>query len=76
MWHETNAQSDGTIDRNTIFVGSPKSLILSGPHFFVGNPLYKTPRKECTQNSHYDVLDLTNISDLFASHQLYAAIGK
>ena len=33
-------------------------MILSGPHFFVGNPLYKTPRRQCTQNGHYEVLDL------------------
>lgn len=76
MWHETNAQSDGTIDRNTIFVGSPKSLILSGPHFFVGNPLYKTPRKECTQNSHYDVLDLTNISDDYLPRTNYTPLAS
>jgi hypothetical protein len=63
MWHETNAQSDGTIERNTSFMDSPKDLILSGPHFFVANPLYKTPRSECIQNSHYDVLDLTTIGD-------------
>jgi hypothetical protein len=36
---------------------------LSGPHFFVGTPFYKTPRTECTQNSHYDILDLTTLPD-------------
>ena len=63
MWHETNAQKDGTIRRKTCFPEIPSNLILSGPHFFVGNPLYKTPRRECTQNSHYDILDLATLPD-------------
>jgi hypothetical protein len=58
MWHETNAQSEGIIKRNTIFPKSEKELVLSGPHFFVGNPLYKTPRAICTEKGHYDVIDL------------------
>ncbi|MEQ6292090.1 Eco57I restriction-modification methylase domain-containing protein [Vogesella sp. GCM10023246] len=58
MWHETMAQKDGTIRRDTGFVDSPADFVLSGPHFFVGNPLNKTPRSVCTLNSHYDVLDL------------------
>jgi hypothetical protein len=61
MWHETNAQDDGTIERATQFPDSPEQWVLSGPHFFVGNPFYKTPRAECVQNSHYDVLDLTDL---------------
>ena len=63
MWHETNAQKDHTIRRDTQFPESPKNLILSGPHFFVGTPLNKTPRQVCRLNSHYDVLDLTQIPD-------------
>lgn len=63
MWHETNAQKDGTIKRETRFPESPEQWILSGPHFFVGSPFYKTPRAECTQNSHYDNLDLQTLPD-------------
>jgi len=63
MWHETNSQKDGTIRRETRFVDNPSELILSGPHFFVGLPLYKTPRAECRLNSDYDVLDLTTLPD-------------
>jgi hypothetical protein len=61
MWHETNAQKDRTIRRETQFPSSPESLILSGPHFFVGNPCYKTPRDPCVKNSDYDVIDLTHM---------------
>ena len=63
MFDETYAQRDGTTRRETRFPADASELILSGPHFFVGNPLYKTPRAECTQNSHYDILDLTTLPD-------------
>src|SRR5699024_5413085 len=63
MWHETNAQNDGTIRRETTFPESPEQWILSGPHFFVGNPLYKTPRAECTSTKAYDTLELITLPD-------------
>jgi hypothetical protein len=63
MWHETNAQKDGTIRRETNFPAHPTDLVLSGPHFHVGRPLYKTPQAVCTLNSHYDSLDLTTLTD-------------
>jgi type II restriction/modification system DNA methylase subunit YeeA len=63
MFDETYAQRDGTIKRETQFPQNPEQWILSGPHFFVGSPLYKTPRAECTQNSHYDILDLQTLPD-------------
>ena len=62
-WNETNAQKDGTIRRQTCFPRDASQWILSGPHFFVGNPFYKTPRAKCSQNSHYDILDLTTLPD-------------
>ena len=58
MWHETNAQRDGIIRRETSFPSDSQELILSGPHFFVGSPLHKTPRSICTQRDQYDCLDL------------------
>ena len=63
QWDETMAQRDGTTRRKTRFPGKSTELILSGPHFFVGNPLNKTPRRQCTLNSHYDVLDLATLPD-------------
>ncbi|WP_194756637.1 Eco57I restriction-modification methylase domain-containing protein [Aliidiomarina indica] len=62
-WNEVNSQQDGTMRRETQFPDSPEQWILSGPHFFVGSPFYKTPRTECTQNSHYDILDLESLPD-------------
>ena len=63
MWHETNACKDGTIQRNTSFPETVADWVVSGPHFYVANPLYKTPRSICTEKAHYDVLDLTQIPD-------------
>lgn len=63
MFDETYAQRDGTIRRETRFPEDAGEWVLSGPHFFVGNPFYKTPRRECTGNSHYDVLDLETLPD-------------
>ena len=58
-WNETLAQRNRTIRRETRFPGHPEELVLSGPHFFTGNPLNKTPRRSGTLNSDYDVFDLT-----------------
>ena len=62
-WNETIAQQDGTIRRDTDFPENASELVLSGPHFYVGSPLYKTPRAVCTEKGHYDCLDLTTIPD-------------
>ena len=63
MWHETNQQSDGTIERHTQFPEDAAQWILSGPHFYVGTPLYKTPREICTEKGHYGCLDLLTLPD-------------
>ena len=70
-WHETMSQRDGTISRETRFPETPAQLILSGPHFFVGNPLNKTPRRACTLNSHYDTLDLTVLPESYLPRTNY-----
>jgi hypothetical protein len=49
------------MSRETRFCDNLRDWILSGPHFFVATPLYKTPRRECTHNKAYDVLDFTTL---------------
>jgi hypothetical protein len=58
MWHETNAQKDETIRRHTQFPTDPGQWILSGPHFYVGTPFYKTPQAVCKKHHDYDPVDL------------------
>ena len=62
-WDETGSQKDGTIRRDTSYPPNPAELVFSGPHFYVGSPFYKTPRSSCTENSHYDCIDLTTLPD-------------
>lgn len=58
-WHETNDLNDGIIKRCTKTPDIYKNeVILSGPHFYVGNPLNKTPRELCVLSSDYDLIDL------------------
>ena len=72
MWHETNAQLDGTIVRNVQFPTELTGLIINGPHIGVGNPCFKTPRSVCVLKSDYDIIDLTSISQDYLARSNYA----
>lgn len=63
MFDETYAQRDGTIRRATCFPEVASDWIVSGPHFYIGNPLNKNPRENCRHNKDYDVIDLEQIPD-------------
>jgi hypothetical protein len=72
MWDETNAvKKDGTIRRDTGFPAESSQLVLSGPQFYVGSPLYKTPRAICSSNQAYDCLDLTTLPDAYLPRTNY-----
>ena len=62
-WNEVNQEQDGTMRRETRFPTAPHELILSGPHLFVANPNYKTPRFPCDTPRAYDTLDLGALPD-------------
>ncbi len=71
MWDETNRVNDGTIRRETRFPASTSEWILSGPHIHIANPLFKTPRRVCTEKGHYDPSGLDDTTGgLSAAHQL------
>ncbi len=65
MFDEAGAQRDETIRRRKEgengFVPSEEDFIVSGPHFYVGSPLNKTPRSICDSNKAYDNLDLVSL---------------
>ncbi|HHM5929681.1 TPA: class I SAM-dependent DNA methyltransferase [Pseudomonas aeruginosa] len=71
FWHETEAQKEGVIRRCTGFVGDERDLVMSGPHFYVANPLSKTPRSVCTLGSHYDVIYLDFLPDNYVPRSNY-----
>lgn len=70
-WNESTAQKDGTIRRQTCFPKDVCQWVFSGPHFFLGNPFYKTPRVECSLSSDYDGIDLLTISDNYLPRTNY-----
>ena len=75
IWNETASQKDGTIQRNTAFRPADQ-MILQGPLFHVGNPLYKTPRTICNTNKAYDVIDLTSAPEGYLPRTNYGpAVG-
>lgn len=73
--HETNSVDKGIIKRNVCYPNYKLSeLVYSGPHFFCGNPIYKTPRAVCLLNSDYDTIDLTSISSDYMPRTNYTPI--
>ena len=64
MFDESYAQRDKIITRveNTSYQpANADDWVISGPHFYVGNPFNKTPRTICTEKNHYDNIDLESI---------------
>ena len=72
MWDETNAvKRDNIIRRETGFPASTGDWILSGPHFYVGNPFYKTPNAICTKHHDYASIDLTELPNNYLPRTNY-----
>lgn len=73
-WDETNDVNAGNIQRieTTHFAEIDKyELIYSGPHFYISNPLYKTPLEICKLRSDYDTIDLLQIEEAFVPRTNY-----
>lgn len=71
MFDETNAVNSGLIKRETRFPDNTTELIISGPHISNANPLFKTPRKICTEKSHYDVIDSEAVRNCYLPRSNY-----
>src|SRR5690606_10972170 len=50
-------------------------MIYSGPHFFVANPMYKTPREKCVLNSDYDIINHQLINEDFVARTNYTPLN-
>ena len=69
---ETEAVNSGIIRRETFYPNIDNyEMVYNGPQFFVNNPCYKNPREECKLNSDYDVVDLMNVGQDYASRSNY-----
>ena len=75
-WHETMSQRNGTIRRETGFPSNTREMVVSGPHFSVGNPLNKTPRERSDKSSDYDCLDLVLLPDSYLPRTNYIPACK
>lgn len=63
---QAQAEKDGLLKRETKWANMEDyELVISGPQFFVSNPLYKNPYETSIINSDYDVIDLNNIDEGF-----------
>lgn len=69
--HETGAVDDGTIIRMSNIPNGDYDMIYSGPHFYVSNPLYKSPKKRCLQNSDYDIISLEQVESSYNQRSNY-----
>ena len=75
-WHETNDIDNNIIQRNTQFPDTDLfQMVYSGPHFYVSNPIYKTPKEICTEKAHYDVIDINLIDGDFIARTNYIPTG-
>ncbi len=72
MWHETNNQLDGTIERNVHFPGDISEMIFSGPHISTANPFARTPRENCKLSSDYDIVNLEFIDEDYLPRTNYS----
>jgi len=75
LWNETIAQHNGTIQRQTQFPSEIGNSVISGPHFYVCNPLYKTPRRVCNTHRAYDNVDLCHIPSDWIPRSNYIPLG-
>ncbi|MDI4662607.1 MULTISPECIES: hypothetical protein [Cobetia] len=74
MFDETYAQRDRIITRQQEPSFQPSSSdewVISGPHFYVGNPFSKTARALCKEKSDYDVVDLESIPSDYLPRAVY-----
>jgi hypothetical protein len=74
LMDEAKSQKDGLITRIDNPSYQPTKVdewIVSGPHFFVGNPFYKEPFSACTTNRSYSQVNLVDINDTFIPRSVY-----
>lgn len=65
-WNQTNSVKDNIlIEKSAYPIIEECQMVYSGPHFFVGNPISKSPFFNYSNQSHYDVILLDEIESDF-----------
>jgi len=63
LYHESGAQDAGIIRKQTGWINDAEDIVFSSPVLFVGNPLSKSPRRNCRIPQDYDSVDLLDITE-------------
>ena len=72
VFADKKASATGIIKRSTLFPNVDNfEMVYSGPHIFVSNPLYKTPREICIEKADYDIIDHTLTPENFIARTNY-----
>jgi hypothetical protein len=74
-FHETNAQHDGLIIRDSHRPSDRRELVLSGPHFYVANPFRRDPNLGCRTHLDYSTTDLSIIDGKYLPRSNYRGCG-
>lgn len=75
-WNEVNAINDGYIKRETRYPEFDQfEMIYSGPHLFVGNPMYKTPKAICVEKGDYDIIDFSKVDEMYVPRTNYVPLN-
>ncbi len=65
MFDETKSIRNDIINEENFFPNEINKVVISGPHYYVANPLFQQPRKKCKSHRDNESLDLQNIPDNF-----------
>lgn len=76
IFNETGAQDQGFIIRDTHFVENDSNFVLSGPHFYVGNAVYKTPKRLCKTQNAFDVVQVGFVERDYRPRSNYKITNK
>lgn len=75
-WRETDALNNGDLLKVTKYVNIQNgNFVLSGPHFFVGNPMYQSPREICNTHKAYATIDLQYTDEKYTPRTNFTVVG-
>lgn len=67
---ESDDVYNGILTKETAF-RSIRKTVIQGPHIFVGNPMFKTPKRVCRTHASYDWIDLNEIDQSYVPRSNY-----
>lgn len=71
-WDETNDVNAGNIKRETKYPDVESfEMIYSGPHIYVSNPMYKSPKEVSIIHHDYDIIDFRKIKEDYTARTNY-----